>query len=460
MKGDNNMPTRPTVQTLSATSVDILNAIRNNASANYRDYIPEADASLDSVRAIGAVLMDYPHLQNEFLNALVNRIGRVIVTSKMFSNPWNVFKRGMLEFGETVEEVFVELAKPFEYDPAVAENEVFKREKPDVRAAFHILNYQKFYKTTVQREQLRQAFLTWDGVTDLITKIINSLYAGANFDEFLVMKYLVAVNILNGRLKPITIPTVSSANMNTIVSDIKGASNDFTFMSADNNMAGVHNFSEKNEQYVIINSAFDAIMSVEVLASAFNMDKAEFSGHRVLVDGFGKLDNDRLALLFAGDDTYVQLTDAEMTALNAIPAILVDKDWFMILDNLLEFTDQYNAQGLYWNYWLHVWKTLSVSPFANSAVFVPGTPSITSVTVTPSEATASAGQSVNLTAAVVTQNFAPQTVTWSVDDETLASVNIYGTVTIKDDATGSVTVTATSTFDSTKTGTCTITISE
>lgn len=453
------MPTRPNVQTLSATSVDILNAIRNNASANYRDYIPEANDSLDSVRAIGAVLMDYPHLQNEFLNALVNRIGRVIVTSKMFSNPWNVFKRGMLEFGETVEEVFVEVAKPFEYDPAVAENEVFKREKPDVRAAFHILNYQKFYKTTVQREQLRQAFLTWDGVTDLITKIINSLYAGANFDEFLVMKYLVAVNILNGRLKPITIPDVSSANMNTIVSDIKGASNDFTFMSADNNMAGVHNFSEKNDQYVIINSAFDAIMSVEVLASAFNMDKAEFAGHRVLVDGFGKLDNDRLALLFADDDTYVPITDAEMTALNAIPAILVDRDWFMILDNLLEFTDQYNAQGLYWNYWLHVWKTLSVSPFANSAVFVPGTPSVTSVTVTPSEATANAGQSVNLTAEVVTVNFAPQTVTWSVSDETLATVDIYGTVRIKEDATGSVTVTATSTFDSTKTGTCTITIS-
>lgn len=453
------MPTRPNVQTLSATSVDILNAIRNNASANYRDYIPEANDSLDSVRAIGAVLMDYPHLQNEFLNALVNRIGRVIVTSKMFSNPWNVFKRGMLEFGETVEEVFVELAKPFEYDPAVAENEVFKREKPDVRAAFHILNYQKFYKTTVQREQLRQAFLTWDGVTDLITKIINSLYAGANFDEFLVMKYLVAVNILNGRLKPITIPAVSSANMNTIVSDIKGASNDFTFMSSDNNMAGVHNFSEKNDQYVIINSAFDAIMSVEVLASAFNMDKAEFAGHRVLVDGFGKLDNDRLALLFADDDTYVPITDAEMTALNAIPAILVDRDWFMILDNLLEFTDQYNAQGLYWNYWLHVWKTLSVSPFANSAVFVPGTPSVTSVTVTPSEATANAGQSVNLTAEVVTVNFAPQTVTWSVSDETLATVDIYGTVRLKEDATGSVTVTATSTFDSTKTGTCTITIS-
>lgn len=452
------MPTRPTVQTLNATSVDILNAIRNNASSNYRDYIPEADPSLDSVRAIGAIMMDYPQLQNEFLNALVNRIGRVIVTSKMYSNPWSIFKSGMLEFGETIEEVFVELAKPFEYDPAVAENEVFKREKPDVRAAFHILNYQKFYKTTVQREQLRQAFLTWDGVTDLISKIINSLYAGSNFDEFLVMKYLMAVNILNGRLKPVSIPTVNAANMTAIVADIKSASNDFTFMSEDNNIAGVHNFTEKEDQYVIVNSAFDAIMNVEVLASAFNMDKAEFAGHRVLVDGFGKLDNARLELLFKDDDTYVPLTDAEKEALNAIPAVLVDKNWFMILDNLLEFTDQYNAQGLYWNYWLHVWKTLSVSPFANSAVFVPGIPSVTTVTVTPSAVTASAGQSVQLGVEVETANFAPKTVTWASSDETKATVDIHGTVHIKDDATGSVTITATSTFDVDEKDTCTITI--
>ena len=31
------MPTRPNISRLSATSVDILNAIRNNASANYQD---------------------------------------------------------------------------------------------------------------------------------------------------------------------------------------------------------------------------------------------------------------------------------------------------------------------------------------------------------------------------------------------------------------------------------------
>lgn len=455
------MPTRPNVQNLSATSVDILNAIRNNASANYRDYIPQADPTLESVRAIGTILMDYPALQNEFLNALVNRIGRVIVTSKMYDNPWNMFKRGMLEFGETVEEVFVEIAKPFEYDPETAESEVFKREIPDVRAAFHILNYQKFYKVTVQREQLRQAFLTWDGVTDLISKIINSMYAGANYDEFLVMKYLVAVNILNGRLKAVEISDPGTvANMKSVVGTIKSVSNGMEFMTTEYNQAGVHTYSDKRDQYIILTSDFDAIMDVEVLASAFNMDKADFMGRRVLVDSFGSLDNARLAVLFGDDPNYVPLTSDELAALATIPAVLVDRDWFMILDNLLEFTDQYNGQGLYWNYWLHVWKTLSVSPFANSAVFVPGVPSITSVTVSPDAVTAGAGQVVNLTATVVTANFAPQTVNWSVGDATLATVDQYGKVVISPDATASdeIVVTATSTFDSTKSDSCTITI--
>ena len=452
------MPTRPNVQRLSATSVDILNAIRNNASNNYRDYIPVADPNVDSVRAIGAILMDYPALQNEFLNALVNRIGRVIVTSKMYDNPWNMFKRGMLEFGETVEEVFVELAKPFEYDPETAENEIFKREIPDVRAAFHILNYQKFYKVTVQRDQLRQAFLTWDGVTDLISKIINSMYAGANYDEFLVMKYLMAVNILNGRLKAVEID--DSTDMKGAVSTIKSVSNGMEFMNTNYNMAGVHTYSDKRDQYIILTSTFDALMDVEVLAAAFNMDKADFMGRRVLVDSFGSLDNERLALLFADDPNYVELTSDELSALDAVPAVLVDKDWFVILDNLLEFTDQYNGQGLYWNYWLHIWKTLSASPFANAAVFVPATPAITSVTVSPSEVTAGAGQTVNLTATVATTNFAPQTVYWSVAEGDPATVDIHGTVQISADAVAedTITVTATSTYDSTKSDSCTITV--
>lgn len=457
------MPTRPTATNLTAGAVDILNAIRNSATANYRNYVPAATQDLDSIREIGAVIMQFPALQNEFLSALVNRIGRVMITSKMYTNPWAIFKQGTLEFGETIEEIFVNIAKPFQYDPAVAESKVFAREIPDVRAAFHILNYQKFYKATIQNEQLRQAFLSWQGITDLISKIVDSMYTAAAYDEFQVMKYLLAKHILRGELYPSQIAEVSTANMKTIVGTIKGVSNNLTFMSDKYNLSGVANVSSKDDQFIIVNANFDATMDVEVLASAFNMSKADFMGHRVMIDGFGSLDTDRLALLFEDDDAYEPLTSDEIAALNAVPAVLVDRQYFMIFDNLYNFTEQYNGEGLYWNYWYHVWKTFSVSPFANAVVFVPTAPGITSVTVTPDAIETAAGVSVQLTATVVTTGFASKAVDWTAEvdgEEVEGIVDIYGKVSIPSDAEAGTeyTVTATSRVDSTKSDSCTITI--
>lgn len=452
------MPTKPHIVTLTNSSVDILNVIRNNASQNYRDYVPVATADAESIREIGAVIMDYPNLQNEFLSALVNRIGRVLISSKMYDNPWAMFKKGMLEFGETIEEIFVNIAKPYQFDPEVAESTVFKRELPDVRSAFHIMNYQKYYKATIQNDQLRQAFLSWQGITDLIAKIVDAMYTGANYDEFQTMKYMLAKRILNGQLYPVTIPTVQTDNMKSIVSTIKSVSNKFEFMSSKYNLAGVQTHTKKAEQYLLVNSKFDAEMDVEVLASAFNMDKAEFAGHRVLVDSFGDLDIERLNLLFADDPTYTEIGEADLQALDSIPAIIVDKDYFMIFDNFYNFTEQYNGEGLYWNYWYHVWKTFSISPFANNALFIPGTPTVTSVTVSPATANVSAGQKVQLSAVVQTTDFAPQAVTWSVTSGENVTVNQSGVVTIGADASGEIVITATSVYDSEKSGSASLTV--
>ena len=451
------MATKPKIVTLTNSSVDILNAIRNNATINYQNYVPLATPNADSIREIGAVIMDNPQLQNEFLSALVNRIGRVLITSKMYENPWSMFKKGLLEFGETIEEIFVNIAKPYQFDPAVAESNLFKREIPDVRSAFHIMNYQKYYKTTIQNDQLRQAFLSWQGITDLIAKIVDSMYTGANYDEFQTMKYMLAKHVLDGRMYPVTIPTVSDTNMKTIVSTIKGVSNNYEFMSSKYNLAGVQNYSMKADQYLLINSKFDATMDVEVLASAFNVDKAEFAGKRVLVDSFGSLDIDRLNILFAGDPTYTEISETDLEALDAIPCILVDKDWFMIFDNYFNFTEQYNGEGLYWNYWYHVWKTFSISPFANNALFIPGVPKVTSVTVSPATATVKAGQNIALSAVVQTEYFAPQSVEWTSDTDDV-TVSKSGVVTVGADVVAGtkITITATSTYDSKKSGTSTI----
>ena len=452
------MPSKPRIIVKTNTSAEVLNAIRNNASINYRNYVPVVTENAESIKEIGAIIMDYPALQNEFLSALVNRIASVRLTSKLYYNPWTIFKQGLLEFGETTEEIFVDIAKPFQFDPAVAESELFKREIPDVRSAFHIMNYQKFYKTTVSNDQLRQAFLSMDGISNLIAKIVDAMYTGANYDEFLTMKYMLAIHLLRGQLYPEEIKPVTSENMYDITAQIKGISNNLTFLSTNYNITGVHNNSLKEDQFLILNSKFDASMDVNVLATAFNMDKAEFMGKRVLVDSFGALELDRLKMLLGDNPNYHEFTEAELKALDSIPAVIVDKNFFMIFDNFQSFTEEYNGQGLYWNYFFHTWKTFSVSPFANAIMLIPATPSVTSVSVTPATATATTGSTIQLTAKVTSKNFAPQSVTWTSDNENV-TVTSAGLVTIPNGVTGTVTIKATSTYDTTKFGSAKITVS-
>ena len=457
------MATKPKIVTLTNNSVDVLNAIRNSASINYRDYVPIATADADSIREIGATIMDYPALQNEFLNALVNRIGRVILTSKSYQNPWAMFKKGFLEFGETIEEVFTNLAKPFQFDPAVAENEIFKREIPDVRSAFHVLNYQKFYKATVSQEQLRMAFMSWDGVTSLISSIVESMYTAANYDEFITMKYLLCKRMLSGEMYWAT-PSDTALETKEIVKSIRMNSDNLTFLSPKYNIAGVYNSTEKNNQYIIIPSMWLAEIDVEVLAAAFNMDKVDFMGHVVLVDSFTDIDTARLNELFKDDPTYTQFKESDLQALNLIAAVLVDKDFFMIFDNLQNFTENYNGQGLYWNYFYHVWKTFSTSPYANAILFTSGGSddwSSATVAVTPSAATVLPGQSVQLKANItrLPVPFLSKAIDWESNSE-YATVNKSGVVTVLANATKGtqITITAKAHANPEKTGTATITV--
>ena len=457
------MATKPKIVTLTNNSVDVLNAIRNSASINYRDYVPIATADADSIREIGATIMDYPALQNEFLNALVNRIGRVILTSKSYQNPWAMFKKGFLEFGETIEEVFTNLAKPFQFDPAVAENEIFKREIPDVRSAFHVLNYQKFYKATVSQEQLRMAFMSWDGVTSLISSIVESMYTAANYDEFITMKYLLCKRILSGEMYWDSVSGGSDAIAKNMIKEVRMHSANLTFLSSKYNLAGVYNSTEKNNQYIIIPSMWLAQIDVEVLAAAFNMDKVEFMGHVVPVDSLSEFDTARLNELFKDDPTYTEFGENDIMALSMVAAVLVDKDFFMIFDNLQNFTENYNGQGLYWNYYYHVWKTFSTSPYANAILFTGGGSadwSSAAVNVTPNAATVLPGQSVQLKANLtVNTPFVSKSIDWESSSE-YATVNKSGVVTVLANAPKStqITITAKAHAHPATTGTATITV--
>lgn len=361
------MSRRPAVSTLNASTMDILNVIRQNASMEYQNQVPEVTKASD-IPKVGEVLYGYPNLANQFINALVNRIALVRVKSATFNDDYAELKKGYLEFGETVEEVFVNIAKAREFNVEKAESREFKRTVPDVRSAFHAMNWRVQYPITIQDEDLRTAFTSMDGVQDLIARIVDAVYTANEYDEFLLFKYLMIKAIAHGKMYPVSIG--DGTDMSEAAVQFRGISNQLQFMSTKYNASGVHTTTPKADQFIFMDAQYNASYDVNVLASAFNMDKAEFMGRLKLIDDWTTFDNERFDVITANSDMIEPVTAEELGLMANVKAVLVDREWFQVYDNNAKFTEQYVASGMYWNYFYNVWKTVSSSPFSNAIVFV------------------------------------------------------------------------------------------
>lgn len=360
------MPRRIAVSNLNGTTVEILNTIRANASAEYQSAIPEITKAND-IPKVGEILYGTPALANQFISTLVNRIAAVRVKSATFNNRFAPLKKGYLEFGETVEEVFINVCKAIEFSAEKAYKREHKRYMPDVKSAFHAINWRVIYPITVQDEDLRMAFTSASGVIDLIAKIVQSVYTAAEYDEYLLFKYLLIKAVAHGKMYPVA---VDMSDIKNSAVAFRGKSNKLEFMSKEYNASGVTTTTPKADQYIFMDADFNAQYDVGVLASAFNMDKAEFMGKLQLVDDFTSFDNERFAAIRAESDGLEEVTAAELSLMADVKAVLVDQEWFQVYDNVNKMTEQYTASGLYWNYFYHVWKTVSSSPFSNAIVFV------------------------------------------------------------------------------------------
>ena len=359
---------------LNASTLDILNVIRQNASYDYQQAVPEVTQATD-IPKVGEIIYGTPAFANQFINALVNRIATVRMQSATFNNPYTRLKKGYLEFGETIEEIFVGLAKAVDYNPEKAPAREFKRTLPDVRSAFHAINWRVMYPITIQDEDLRMAFLNVDGVTSLIAKIVDQVYTGAEYDEFLLFKYLLIKAIAGGAFKPESIGDGTDLKDSAV--KFRGTSNMLPFMSTAYNEAGVRNNTPKDRQVIFMDANFNAEFDVNVLASAFNMEKADFMGSLYLIDDWTNFDNERFDVIRANSDGLEEVTSAELALLADVKAVILDENWFQVYDNNNKMTEKYVASGLYWNYFYHVWKTISHSPFANAVVFVTSSATIT-----------------------------------------------------------------------------------
>lgn len=359
------MATRIPLTTLNATTINILNTIRDNASAAYRNEVPAVTKETD-IPKVGESLRGYPALANEFLSNLLNRIALVRIDSMVFNNPYSRLKKGYLDYGETIEQIFTGIVKALPFSAEKAEQRELKRYMPNVQAAFHVMNWRVTYPVTIQDLDLNTAFLSINGVQDMIARIVDSVYTSAEVDEFLLFKYMLIKAASHGKMYPIS---TNYAEPKTTAATLRGYSNKLLFPSTQYNEAGVTNTTPRYRQLIFMDAMYNAQFDVEVLASAFNMDKATFMGSLYLIDDWDSFDSDRFSDIMAESDGFEDVTAAELALMKNVHVICVDEDWFQVYDNKNVFREKIVASGAYWNYFYHVWKTVAHSPFHNAICY-------------------------------------------------------------------------------------------
>jgi hypothetical protein len=349
------------------SGAELLNLIRQDATEQYKSIVPPADNS--NIGEVGKGLEKMSVIQNEFINTLVERISLVIVKKKSLNNPLKKFKKGMMPLGHTIEEIFVDILKSKKYNADESEEKVFAREIPDTKVYFHHRNRQEFYKQTIQEDSLRGAFVSWSTFDNFLARIINAVYNSAEVDEYLYMMKLVNTAITTGDMKAFEVEQVGTdkhADANSLLEMMRTIHSRLTLPmgSRQFNKAGVHTVTDESDVHIFMLPETQAQIDVNALASAYNMDKATFIGNRTLIDGFE-------------DDSVL--------------AVIIDKNWFMVYDQMQKMTNIYNSEGLYWNYTYHVWQVMSYSLLEN-AVVIKKKPVVTPTTVEVTPKTADVKQ--------------------------------------------------------------------
>lgn len=335
------------------TGAKVYNVVRENMNEVYIPTMPVGTE--DNISEVSNVLFNnaYTPMLNNFVNVLINRISLTIIQNKSFSNPLAVFKKGSIPLGTDIQEIYENPAnaQPYELSNS-AMAKLLSITDPDTHVVYYRRNRQDKYTKTIAREELQGAFQSWDKFENYVTAITQSLYSGNYIDEFNYTKALMNGAYENGKVvtQIVQDPTASEENAKTFIklvrsmyTKMKMPSTQYNAYSKFSGAKGtITTWTDPSRIVVIVPADVEASIDVDVLANAFNMDKADFIGRVVEVDSFK---NSNLKM------------------------IMCDESWLQIYDNLMRFDEFYNANVMAWNEYLHVWGTYAISPFANAVAF-------------------------------------------------------------------------------------------
>lgn len=374
---------------VSASNAAIINKVRANASLEYRRRIPVATQA--NLQKTMALINDFQPFWNEFINVLINRIGLTLFNTNNFTNKLAPLKSGMLSYGGVVQEMGANLIQAEDYDPNATN--VFDAPEPDMEVDYHQINKRLIYPMRLNEDLLMEAAVDDGQLQAYLNNLLVLPTQSNEWDEYCIMRELLGdyqradgfANFQVPNLATSTNPERDGKAITEIIRELYLATKDF--YTDQYNAAGMQVTS--GELILLGTPRFFAKLDVNVLASAYHMDKADFFADRtIVVDRFP----DNMA---------------------NTQAMLLDADFYKVFDTNQKTTSIYNPRSLDWVYYLHSWGIYSVSRMRNALRFSPdptnvngsvNIPSVTSVAITSDGTTLAPGAEIQLTPEVTYSN--------------------------------------------------------
>lgn len=419
-----------------------LNEIRQTMINNnqlYASQIDEISPNTD-IGSLSVPLFDNPDLMNSFLNVLVKRIIYTqLVNFKLFNNPLAFLEGDKMPLGAIGQEIFINPAKGRKFDVNDFAGLLAKYES-DVKVQYMHLNSDIQYPVTITRAKLKDAFVSWTSLENFVDGITQSLYNGCYIDRYNFTKGLVAkaYNDNTVQIKVMQEPN-TEALAKQFLTEARALYLNFqepTFeYNAWRKVGGygkdVLTFTSPEDIVFLIRNDIGAYLDVNILASAFNIDKTSLLGRVKYVKDFSERDKDGNVVVDGSN----------------ILGIMCDKAWFRIKNHETTMDEFYNANNRTWQLYLNDVNMYQYSLFANSIIFATEEPEVTITGMEFAQTTVSVkeGETVNVSLSTTPPQANTPTISYSSTAAGTATATKVDerTVAIKGIAEGSTTVKAT-----------------
>ncbi len=304
----------------------------------------------------------YEAASNEFLSALVNKICYQVVDSVEFTNPFKRYDSFPIAFGDTIENVAIELPRGYKYDRNATDP--FARKTSGVKTLYATLNYQMQYEQTIYREDLKRATLTEYGFMNIISQLLEAMGTAMAVDEYEATLTLMSnPDIYASGIESVAKGATDAETAKIMTSTIVNAVSAMDILMTSNNKQGYTTRTPKNRCLLVIKYGLLNSINLDYLAGVYNLSKIDLLNNIIQVDGFQVAKRD-------SDGNIVKDSEGKAVLVGSdIDFAIIDTKGF---DNHVALQDSgtiYNPKGKYTNYFTDLWKIIAFKTWFNARAF-------------------------------------------------------------------------------------------